>query len=301
MTNYQNLLTRSRITKSIRDFFHGNGYMEIESPVRLFCPALEDYIDAVPSGKTYGEKMYLRTSPELHLKRFLAESNGTADKVFQIGSCFRLGEIGSQHQEEFTMLEWYRLNADYRDILNEMQRMIRRIVQDLDIDVTFRDERVDIIGNWEVLTVEDAFDRFADISAESAINQDCFEEVLTEQVEPNLGRTKPTFLIDYPASMAALAKLSESNPNVCERWELYIGGLELANCYSELTDAIEQRQRFEKTAELRRNANREVYPIDEAFMKALPKLPNCGGVALGLDRLCMVLTNSDTINEVSFR
>lgn len=301
MTNYQNLLTRSRITKSIRDFFHSNEYMEIESPVRLACPALEDYIDAIPSGKTYGEKMYLRTSPELHLKRFLADSGGAADKVFQIGSCFRLGEIGSQHQEEFTMLEWYRLNADYRDILNEMQQMIRRIVRDLDIDVMFRGEQIDIQGDWEVLTVEEAFDKFADISAESAIAKDCFEEVLTEQVEPNLGITKPTFLIDYPASMAALAKLSESNTNVCERWELYIGGLELANCYSELTDVVEQRQRFEKTAELRENDNREVYPIDEAFMKALPKLPNCGGVALGLDRLCMVLTNSETIEEVSFR
>ena len=301
MTNYQNLLTRSRITKSIRDFFHSNDYMEIESPIRLSCPALEDYIDAVPSGKTYGERMYLRTSPELHLKRFLAESEGAADKVFQIGSCFRLGEIGTQHQEEFTMLEWYRLNADYRDILNEMQQMIRRIVRDLDIDVMFRSEQIHIQEDWEVLTVEEAFDKFADISAESAIAQDCFEEVLTEQVEPNLGKAKPTFLIDYPASMAALAKLSESNPNVCERWELYIGGLELANCYSELTDEVEQLRRFEKTAELRENDNREVYPIDEAFMKALPKLPNCGGVALGLDRLCMVLTNSETIEEVSFR
>jgi len=301
MTNYQNLLTRSRIVKSVRDFFHRNSYMEIESPIRLSCPALEDYIDAVPSGKTYGERMFLRTSPELHLKRFLAESDGAVDKVFQIGSCFRLGEIGSQHQEEFTMLEWYRLNADYRDILIEMQEMVRCVVEGLKIDVTFRGEQIDIAGEWELLTVAKAFDKFADMSAEKAIEKDCFEEVLTEQVEPNLGKTRPTFLIDYPASMAALARLSETNPNVCERWELYIGGLELANCYSELTDAVEQRQRFEKTAELRKNDNREVYPIDEAFMKALPKLPDCGGVALGLDRLCMVLTNSETIEDVSFR
>jgi len=298
---HERLLQRSRIVKAVRDFFHSEGYLEIESPVRLSCPALEDYIDAVPAGVTYGEKQFLRTSPELHLKRFLAETPESVDKIFQIGSCFRLGEIGCQHQEEFTMLEWYRLRADYHDILREMQALVQQVVKRLDIDVAFRGRKVSVLEEWEVLTVTDAFKKYARLSAEQAVKDGVFEELLCEQVEPNLGLDRPLFLIDYPASMAALARLSATNPEVCERWELYIGGLELANCYSELTDAEEQRQRFLQTAELRRRDNREVYPIDESFMQALPRLTDCGGVALGLDRLCMVLTDAETIDEVSFR
>lgn len=298
---HERLLQRSRIVKAVRDFFHSEGYLEIESPVRLSCPALEDYIDAVPAGVTYGEKQFLRTSPELHLKRFLAETPESVDKIFQIGSCFRLGEIGCQHQEEFTMLEWYRLRADYHDILREMQALVQQVVKRLDIDVAFRGRKVSVLEEWEVLTVTDAFKEYARLSAEQAVKDGVFEKLLCEQVEPNLGLDRPLFLIDYPASMAALARLSATNPEVCERWELYIGGLELANCYSELTDAEEQRQRFLQTAELRRRDNREVYPIDESFMQSLPRLTDCGGVALGLDRLCMVLTDAETIDEVSFR
>ncbi len=301
MNKTSNIILRSRIIRAVRYFFHKQDFIEVETPVRLPCPALEDYIDAIPASSTYGEKQYLRTSPELHLKRFLADANGTVNRVFQIGSCFRQGEIGSQHNEEFAMLEWYRLKADYKAILQDTIDLIRFIASETGIEPQFRGNLINLDEEWELLTVAQAFDKYAECSVKEAIANDEFEIVLTEQVEPNLGKKRPTFLIDYPASMAALARLSADNPEVCERWELYIGGLELANCYSELTDAEEQRQRFTKTAELRASEKREVYPIDEPFLESLQELPDCGGIAMGLDRLCMVFANADSIEEVTFR
>ena len=295
-----NLVTRAQLIQAIRYFFHDRDFLEIDTPVRIPCPALEDYIDAIPAGKTHGEKMFLRTSPELHLKRLMADLG--YEKLFQIGPRFRTGEIGSRHLEEFTMLEWYRAGADYMGILDDTIAMIRTVAHKLNkTTVTFRGHSIDFLNDWETLTVEDAFLKYANCSVHQAIADDLFEEILCEKIEPNLGLSRPTVLIDYPASMAALARLNPQDLSVAERWELYMGGLEIANCYSELTNVSEQQARFEATAKLRANDNREVYPIDQAFMKALPNLPETGGIALGIDRLCMILTNSEEISQVTFR
>ncbi len=301
MNIIDNIILVSKIKDQIRTFFSTNFFIEVSTPIRLKSPALEDYIDAIPAGKTYGQKHYLRTSPELDLKRLLSEANGKIGKVFQMGPCFRQGEIGIQHQEEFTMLEWYRLHADYRDVLDDTVALFRSIQRRLNLKtVPFRNQEIDFNDTWQVLTVAEAFAQFAETSLEQALSNHCFEEILTQQVEPNLGFTVPTVLIDYPVALAALARKSPSNPAVCERWELYVCGLELANCYSELTDPKEQRLRFEATAMLRAKNEMEVYPLDEPFLASLQHLPECSGIAVGIDRLCMVFTNSSDLLDVRF-
>lgn len=297
--NYPNLLLRSQLTKAIRDFFHKANFVEIDTPVRIPCPALEDYIDAIPASSFRGTDYFLRTSPELHLKRLLAQFAPDAPNLFQMGPCFREAEFGSRHREEFTMLEWYRPNADYRAILQDTIDLIRFIAQKTGKrTLHYNDCTIDLFQPWEELTVHDAFLKYTDRSVEQAIADGVYEELICEKIEPNLGRTVPTILLDYPASEAALARLKPENPTVAERWELYMGGLELANCYSELTDPEEQRARFEATAKLRADDGRAVYPMDEKFLQSLHQLPPTGGIALGVDRLCMVFAGTTDIADI---
>ena len=278
---------RSRLLRSIRTFFYGLDYTEVDTPVRVASPALEDYIDATPSGD-----QWLRTSPELHMKRLLAAGY---ERIFQIGSCFREGEFGNRHRPEFTMLEWYEAKADYRVILDQTQSLLRQVSQDLSLRVAY------LAQEWQVLTVHEAFMKFTGKSVEEFIELGTFEEVLCLEIEPYLGVESPTVLIDYPSSMAALSKKKEENPLLAERWELYIDGLEIANAYSELTDADEQLMRFEETLSLRQRDGRESYSIDQKFMEALKKgMPESGGIAVGVDRLCMAFLEVDNISEVVF-
>ena len=279
---FQQVQVRGEVLRALRTFFWQEDYLETDSPIRLQTPALEDYIDAIKS-----EELYLRTSPEFHMKRLLAEG---FERIFQIGSCFRAKEYGDRHRSEFTMLEWYRTNADYLDILDDCQKLCRFIAHSLKMKEDY------FAQEWQVLTVDEAFIQFTGKSVHEAIANDQFEEVLCFEIEPHLGKDRPTILIDYPASMAALAKMK--NDDVAERWEMYINGLEIANAYSELTNAQEQRTRFEECAKLRADDQREVYAIDEEFMKALDKgIPPTGGIAVGVDRLIMAFTDTMDISE----
>ncbi len=277
---------RSRLLKSIRTFFYECDFIEVDTPVRIPAPALEDYIDAVSA-----EGQYLRTSPELHMKRLLAAG---CDKIFQIGPCFRKGEFGERHRTEFTMLEWYEAGIDYMSILEFTESMIKQASKDQGIRVAYFDQ------NWEQMTVAEAFEQYANKNVNEVIEIGDFEEVLCFEVEPHLGNEKPLFLIDYPASMAALSRKKKSNPELAERWELYIDGIEIANAYSELTDAVEQRKRFEETAALRKKEGREVYPIDEDFLQSMDEMPECAGIAVGIDRLCMAFCEVIDIENVVF-
>jgi len=261
--------------------------MEVDTPVRIPAPALEDYIDAVDAGG-----QFLRTSPELHMKRLVAAGYY---KIFQIGPCFRKGEFGEKHRTEFTMLEWYEAGANYMGILGFTEAMVKQASLDQNIRKNYFQQR------WEQMTVADAFQKYASVDINSVIAEGKFEETLCFEVEPHLGKERPLFLIDYPSSMAALSKKKDSNPDLAERWELYIDGLEIANAYSELTDPVEQRKRFKETAALRERQGREVYPMDEEFLAALEQgLPECGGIAVGIDRLCMAFCESDNIEDVVF-
>ena len=280
----------------MRDFFRARDFVEVATPVRLPAPALEDYIDAIPA-----HGAWLRTSPELHLKRLLA---GGLARVFQIGPCFRLGEHGRRHRPEFTMLEWYWVGVDYQDLLRQTEALLAHAAQawlGSTQLTTASGQTMDLSAPAERLTVAEAFARYAqaDLSDLLRRGEGAWEEALVTQVEPQLGRERPTFLLDYPIELAALARAKPGAPHLAERWELYLDGLELANCYSELTDATEQRRRFAATADLRRRDGREVYPLDEAFLAALESgMPACSGCALGVDRLLMALSAASDIAEI---
>lgn len=274
---------RHELRQALRGHLLDHGFLEVETPVRVPAPALEDYVDAIPA-----HGAWLRTSPELHMKRLLAAG---ADRIFQLGPCFRLGEHGRRHRSEFTMLEFYQARVDYRELLRFTEGLVRHAATALNRPLAAP-------GPWEILTVHDAFARHAGTTPELALAQDRFERVLVEAVEPHLGATVPTFLIDYPAALGALARLKPGQPHLAERWELYVRGIELANAFSELTDPDEQRRRFMATAELRRRDGREVYPLDEAFLATLARMPPAAGCALGVDRLLMVLTGATDIAAV---
>ncbi len=280
---------RGRVFAAIRAFFAAEGSLEVQTPVRVSTPALEDHIDAEASGDHW-----LRTSPELHMKRMLCAGYG---KIFQIGPCFRQDERGPRHQPEYTMLEWYTAGATCEDLIGETHRLLRAVCDELGEHVF---GGVDLAAPPEVITVADAFWLHAGWDPTQEFDADRFDLDLVDKVEPVLASYDvPVILRDFPAARAALARLRPENPSVAARWEMYLGGIELANAYTELTDAAEQRRRFEDCAEGRAARGQAVYPIDEDFLRALAHgLPDCAGIALGMDRLLMRMTGASEIREV---
>ncbi len=283
---------RSKALRAIRAFFLDRDFIEVETPVRVRTPALERHIDPEPSGDHY-----LRTSPELHMKRLLAAG---FDRVFQLGPCFRRNERGPLHNPEYTMLEWYRANADYNDILLDTKALLAFVFEEVrgKSAFSYRGIELEIAPAWERISVSDAFKQFAGWDPVSCFDADRFDLDLVEKVEPRLPRHVPVVLADFPAPAAALARRKPGHPEVAERWELYIAGVELANAYSELTDPAEQRARFEECARQRKAAGKSTFPIDEEFLAALKHMPPSGGIALGVDRLVMLLTNAASLDEV---
>lgn len=269
---------RDVLMRGIRTFFYDHGFTEVETPIRLRIPCMELHIDAEPSGD-----QYLRTSPEIFHKQLLAAGH---ERIFEVGKCFRKGELGPLHNPEYTMLEWYRAHADYMDVLQDTLSLISSVWADAP-------------ENWTILSVSDAFLEFAGWDPAGAYDEDRFDMDLVEKVEPALKRLGGAVVLkDYPVEAAALSRRKEDNPLVAERWELYIDGIELANAYSELTDPTEQRHRFEECAMQRRALGKESYGIDEAFMQSLCNLPPSGGVALGVDRLLMLMTGQSSLDPL---
>ena len=286
------LWMRARMVQAARRFFIEQGYLEVETPLLIPAPAPEVHIDAIRAGNRY-----LHTSPELCMKRLLAAGYL---KIFQISKCFRSGERGDLHLPEFTLLEWYRTGIDYNDLMQECEDLLLYISNALGIVGKFyyKGMRIDLKPPWERISLGKAFDRYASQSLERSLKKDSFEEIMVNEIEPQLGLTGPTFLYDYPASMAALARLKPGNTKFAERFEVYIGKMELANGFSELTDAQEQRKRFDKAGQTRRRLGKHVYPMDEKFLKGLERMPEAAGIALGIDRLAMIFTNRSTIEEI---
>jgi len=279
---------RARITQAIRAFFVARGYLEVETPLRIPANAPEFHIDAVPSGD-----WFLHTSPELAMKRLLAAGYG---QIFQICHCWRNGERGARHLPEYTMLEWYRSAADYRDLMADCEALLGELCpQDR---LLYQGSSIDLQKPWPRLTVKEAFAKYADLQLDSALAEDRFDEVMALQIEPHLPKDRPIFLVDYPSRHAALARTKASDASVAERVELYVGGLELANGFSELIDPQEQRQRFAAEERQRRAAGKPPYPVPEKFLLELPAMPAAAGIALGIDRLLMLLCDADQIDEV---
>jgi len=275
------LKTRACVLRTIRAFFDARGFVEVETPVRIPAPAPEPHIDCPPSGD-----WFLRASPELQMKKLLAAG---LPRIYQIGPCFREGEKGRRHNPEFTMLEWYRADADYNDIAADMEALVGEVLQ------TSRGPSLPT--PFARITVREAYLRWAGWDPVEAWDQDRFDFDMATKIEPNLPK-EPLFLTDYPAPAASLARLKASEPRVAERWELYVGGMELANAFTELTDPGEQRRRFEAARAERRALGEADYPLDEEFLSALAHMPRAGGVALGVDRLVMLACGAASIGEV---
>jgi lysyl-tRNA synthetase class 2 len=298
MTDYRqslikdNLLLRARIIQVIRNFFVGNDYLEIDTPIRIPAPAPEAHIDAVAT-----EDQYLQTSPELCMKQLLAAG---FPRIFQICKCFRQHERGRKHLPELTMLEWYHAGGNYLSLMEECENLIGYIAHQLGRmgKHRYRNRQIELAGPWVRLPVAQAFEKYGSIAMDEALATDRFDEVMALDIEPNLGDPNPVFLFDYPARHGALARLKQREPFLAERFELYIAGIELCNGFSELTDAAEQRERFKKEQHLRKSLNKPLYPLPEKFLEALADMPAAAGNALGIDRLVMLFADTDNIDDV---
>ncbi len=303
--------------EAIRGYFAAEGFDEVETPCLVPAPGMEPHITAfeVPFAPEMGAgrkaTWYLHTSPEYAMKRLLAEG---FERIFQIVRVFRNGEVARQHNPEFTMLEFYRSGCDYGRIMDDLAELVPRIARHVGTTAAGLDRP------FERLTVRDAVLRQTGIDVRRCPDEaslrsaaeargvrlprspvsrdDLLLQILLDHVEPTLGRERPGFLTEYPASMASLARLKPSDPDVAERFELYFGGVELANGFSELNDAVEQRRRLEEEQALRRRLGRPAYPIDERFLEAVGRMPSAAGVAVGLDRLLMLLVGTRSIDDV---
>ena len=288
------LSERARVLREIRAFFDARGFTEVETPVRIPAPAPEPHIDCPPSGDCF-----LRASPELQMKKLLAAG---MERVYQIGPCFREGEKGSRHNPEFTMLEWYRAHADYTQIALDAEELVGEVLRPrrgaaLPAEPMRPRRGAALPGPFQRIAVREAYLRWAGWDPVEAWDQDRFDFDMATKIEPNLPKG-PLFLMDYPAPAASLARLKADDPRVAERWELYVDGLELANAFTELTDPVEQRRRFECARAERRAIGEADYPLDEAFLDALARMPPSGGVALGVDRLVMLACGVHDIADV---
>ncbi len=307
---------RQVLQRTVREQLEALGYREVETPLLVPAPGMEPHIRAfevpfVPETDVgRARTLYLHTSPEYAMKRLLADGSGP---IFQICKVFRNGEVSPTHNPEFTMLELYRPEADYRAIMDDLETILAAAARALGRPAPFG------LRPYERVTVREALRRETGIDLREASDaaslaraaravgvrteagdgfDDVFFRLFLERVEPQLGRDRPAYLIDYPASMAALARLGPRDPSVAERFELYAGGLELANGFSELTDAVEQRRRLEEERAVRIARGRPAYPLDETFLEAVGRMPPSGGVALGLDRVLMLLLGAERIEDV---
>jgi lysyl-tRNA synthetase class 2 len=303
------LRRRGLLAAAVRAFFAARDYMEVETPYAVPAPGEEVHVPALrvqPSG------LYLHTSPEFAMKKLLA---GGAGRIFQLARVWRNEAPSDTHAPEFTMLEWYRPVATMADLMDEVEVLLRSI---LPPSVTWGGVTASL-ARFERITVAEAFARHAGVDVLASADdapalardagvalrgteswEDLFFRLLLERVEPRLGRTHPTFLTHWPVAQAALARRDANDPRVAERFELYCCGLELANAFVELTDAAEQRARFVKDRERRHALYGEDWPLDEDFLAAVGRLPDCGGIALGFDRLVMLATGAPRITDVQW-
>ena len=302
------LEARGRILRAVRAWFETEGFLEVETPSRVRSPGQEVHLDAVPAGDGH----WLVTSPEYHLKRLMAAG---FPRVVEIARCWRANESGPHHAGEFTMVEWYRANAPLETLAADCEALIAVAIRAAGRDpaalglaapfarTTVRDlfarhAGIELTGGEDPTTLARAA-RAAGVAIGSAAAwDDIFYQVFLDRIEPALATAGPTFVFDWPAPLAALARSKPDDPLWVEGFELYAGGLELANAFGELTDPVEQRRRFESEAAVRAARGKDVYPIDERLLAALHHLPPTAGIALGFDRLVMLALGVSDIGEV---
>ena len=320
------LLARNRIATAIRRWFAARDFLEIDPAALQVSPGNEAHLHAFATDivTTAGERqpLHLHTSPEFAMKKLLAAGE---ERIFSLGHVFRNRERGALHHPEFAMLDWYRAHEEYDLVMQDAAELVRLAAETTDCATAiFRGRSCDLTAWPERVSVADAFREFAAIELLATIgdgetDRDClaaacresgiriadddtwsdmFSRVLVEKVEPRLGEGRPTLLDRYPAAEAALARRTGDDPGVAERFELYACGVELANGFGELTDAAEQRRRFEAEMDEKARVYGERYPLDEEFLDALGEMPPASGVALGFDRLVMLATGAARIEDV---
>jgi lysyl-tRNA synthetase class 2 len=329
---FERYFLREKIIKAVRAFFEKEQFHEVETPLLIPYPAAESYLEifetTILDRNRRGQKAYLSTSPEVALKKLLVAGIGNC---YALTKSFRNMETQSNlHNPEFTILEWYRVGAGYEKIMEDCEHLLVFIAnycflkreEDQMPFITYQGNPIDLSPPWERLTVKEAFRRWADVDfdvflddseakkialkkgyqvEESNTWEELYNQIFLNEIEPHLGGKKPTILYEFPGSMGALARKKPEDPRYAQRFEFYIAGLELGDCYSELTDPDEQEERFEKEIEKIQRLGRTVYEYDHDFIEALRVgLPDSSGIAVGLDRLIMLFADTDRIQDTLF-
>lgn len=291
---------RAKLLAKIREFFAARNILEVETPLLAHNSITDPNMHSF-TAQYREETLYLQTSPEFAMKRLLAKGFGS---IYQICKAFRNEEIGQQHNPEFTILEWYHINFDHHALMDEMDAFLHFL---LGIRKAERFSYKQIFTKYlGIDPLESSVKQLQQCAIKNGLNNipdlnydDWLNILLTHFIEPHLGKDQPTFIYDYPASQAALARISTSDPRVAERFEVYIKGLEIANGFHELKNSQEQRQRFLADLQKRRELNLPKIPLDENFLQALGNnFPDCAGVAVGVDRLLMLLLDTRSIRDV---
>ena len=286
-------------TAQTRSFFWDRKFLEVHTPLLARFPAMEPAIDSFETS-LFGETFYLHTSPEYLMKKMLVA--GIMDRIFQIVPVFRKEKATPRHNPEFLMLEWYRNFEGYESLMDDLGALVRHLAGSSSL--TYQGKKVDL-SRYEVMTVEEAFIKYASVNFEElGVREnrpgweDLYFAILTHDIEPHLGWECPTVLCEYPASMAALARLKPEDPRVAKRFEFYLCGVELANCFEELNSPEDQLRRMEEEKKLRQKEEKIVYEIDRGFLEALEiGLPPSSGGALGLERLFMILLDETSLDK----
>lgn len=330
------LLKRSQVIAAVREFFSKNAFVETDTPCLVKVPGMEPYLDVfktrffseLSSETKYDQDMYLITSPEYAMKKLLV---GGMEKVFQITKSFRNKEsLSDRHNPEFTILEWYRAFASYLEIMDDTENLVKFLWEKFGerdsagtlLKLFYKGKEIDLMAKWRRITVLEAFKEFADIDEATFFNlgklrsvaklrgyalsdqanfDDCFFTIFLNEIEPKLGEKVPVILYDYPVSMAALSKRCDSDERFSERFEVYVGGLELCNAFTELNDPVEQERRLKQEREERMALGKDLYDIDATFIDALKfGMPPSGGNALGVDRLIMLMLGESDIRNVLY-